>query len=60
MVRAAVPHMSDVSATVMTGSVTGVLGNKDLLDYSMTKGGMWLFGALYYSSGAYQFRRFPI
>jgi hypothetical protein len=31
--------MRNGSAIVMTGSVTGLLGNKDLLDYSMTKGG---------------------
>jgi NAD(P)-dependent dehydrogenase (short-subunit alcohol dehydrogenase family) len=38
MAKAAVPHMPPGSAIVMTGSVTGILGNKDLLDYSMTKG----------------------
>jgi hypothetical protein len=27
-------------AIIMTGSVTGLLGNKNLLDYSMTKGGI--------------------
>ncbi len=27
----------------MTGSVTGLLGNKELLDYSMTKGGIHAF-----------------
>jgi hypothetical protein len=27
----------------MTGSVTGLLGNKNLLDYSMTKGGIHAF-----------------
>ena len=43
MARAAVPHMSNGSAIVMTGSVTGLLGNKDLLDYSMTKGGIHAF-----------------
>ena len=43
MVRAAVPHMGNGSAIVMTGSVTGLLGNKDLLDYSMTKGGIHAF-----------------
>jgi NAD(P)-dependent dehydrogenase (short-subunit alcohol dehydrogenase family) len=31
------------SAIVMTGSVTGLLGNKNLLDYSMTKGGIHAF-----------------
>src|SRR5262245_33845440 len=43
MSRAAVPHMQNGSAIVMTGSVTGLLGNKDLLDYSMTKGGIHAF-----------------
>ena len=35
--------MKNGSAIVMTGSVTGLLGNKDLLDYSMTKGGIHAF-----------------
>ena len=43
MARAAVPHMKNGSAIVMTGSVTGLLGNKELLDYSMTKGGIHAF-----------------
>jgi NAD(P)-dependent dehydrogenase (short-subunit alcohol dehydrogenase family) len=43
MARAAVPHMANGGAIVMTGSVTGLLGNKDLLDYSMTKGGIHAF-----------------
>src|SRR4029078_9369291 len=43
MAKAAVPHMKAGSAIVMTGSVTGLLGNKDLLDYSMTKGGIHAF-----------------
>jgi NAD(P)-dependent dehydrogenase (short-subunit alcohol dehydrogenase family) len=43
MARAAVSHMANGSAIVMTGSVTGLLGNKDLLDYSMTKGGIHAF-----------------
>lgn len=43
MAKAAVPHMQYGSAIVMTGSVTGLLGNKDLLDYSMTKGGIHAF-----------------
>jgi NAD(P)-dependent dehydrogenase (short-subunit alcohol dehydrogenase family) len=43
MAKAAVPVMKSGSAIVMTGSVTGILGNKDLLDYSMTKGGIHAF-----------------
>jgi NAD(P)-dependent dehydrogenase (short-subunit alcohol dehydrogenase family) len=43
MAKAAVPHMKNGSTIVMTGSVTGLLGNKDLLDYSMTKGGIHAF-----------------
>jgi NAD(P)-dependent dehydrogenase (short-subunit alcohol dehydrogenase family) len=43
MAKAAVPHMKPGSAIVMTGSVTGLLGNKNLLDYSMTKGGVHAF-----------------
>jgi len=43
MAKAAVPHMAPGSAIVMTGSVTGLMGDKDLLDYSMTKGGIHAF-----------------
>jgi NAD(P)-dependent dehydrogenase (short-subunit alcohol dehydrogenase family) len=43
MAKAAVPQMKNGSSIVMTGSVTGLLGNKDLLDYSMTKGGIHAF-----------------
>ena len=43
LAKAAVPHMAPGSAIVMTGSVTGLLGNKELLDYSMTKGGIHAF-----------------
>jgi len=43
MAKAAVPEMKNGGAIVMTGSVTGLLGNKDLLDYSMTKGGIHAF-----------------
>jgi hypothetical protein len=43
MAQAAVPHMTRGAAIVNTGSVTGLLGNKDLLDYSMTKGGIHAF-----------------
>ena len=43
MAKAAVPHMKPGSAIVMTGSVTGLMGNSALLDYSMTKGGIHAF-----------------
>ena len=43
MAKAAVPHMKPGSAIVMTGSVTGLQGNSELLDYSMTKGGIHAF-----------------
>jgi NAD(P)-dependent dehydrogenase (short-subunit alcohol dehydrogenase family) len=43
MAKAAVPEMKYGSAIVMTGSVTGLLGNSNLLDYSMTKGGIHAF-----------------
>jgi NAD(P)-dependent dehydrogenase (short-subunit alcohol dehydrogenase family) len=43
MAKAAVPKMKNGSSILMTGSVTGLLGNKDLLDYSMTKGGIHAF-----------------
>lgn len=43
LVKAAVPHMKSGGAIVMTGSVTGILGNENLLDYSLTKGGIHAF-----------------
>jgi NADP-dependent 3-hydroxy acid dehydrogenase YdfG len=43
MAQAAVPHMKKGSAILNTGSITGIMGNKDLLDYSMTKGGIHAF-----------------
>jgi NAD(P)-dependent dehydrogenase (short-subunit alcohol dehydrogenase family) len=43
MAKAAIPHMKPGSAIVMCGSVTGILGSKNLLDYSMTKGGIHAF-----------------
>jgi hypothetical protein len=43
MTKAAVPVMKKGGSIVMTGSVTGLLGNKDLLDYSMSKGGIHAF-----------------
>lgn len=43
MAKAVVPHLKEGAAIINTGSVTGLLGNKDLLDYSMTKGGIHAF-----------------
>jgi NADP-dependent 3-hydroxy acid dehydrogenase YdfG len=43
MAKAAIPKIEKGGWIVMTGSVTGLLGNKDLLDYSMTKGGIHAF-----------------
>jgi NAD(P)-dependent dehydrogenase (short-subunit alcohol dehydrogenase family) len=40
MARAALPHLHEGDSIIMTGSVTGIRGNKELLDYSMTKGGI--------------------
>ena len=35
--------MAPGSAIINTGSVTGIDGSKDLVDYSMTKGGIHAF-----------------
>ena len=43
MAQAAVPHMKPGDAIVNNGSVTGLQGSKELLDYSMTKGGIHAF-----------------
>lgn len=43
MARAAAPHLKQGGSIVNNGSVTGLMGNKDLLDYSMTKGGIHAF-----------------
>ena len=43
MAKAAVPVMKNGGSILMTGSVTGLLGNKSLLDYSLTKGGIHAF-----------------
>jgi NAD(P)-dependent dehydrogenase (short-subunit alcohol dehydrogenase family) len=43
MAKAAVPHLKNGAAIVMTGSVTGLMGSESLIDYSMTKGGIHAF-----------------
>ncbi|MFJ1269122.1 SDR family oxidoreductase [Legionella lytica] len=39
----AVPHMKEGSAIINTGSITGLEGSKELLDYSSTKGAIHAF-----------------
>ena len=43
MSQVAIAHMGTGDAIVNTGSVTGLQGSKNLLDYSMTKGGIHAF-----------------
>ncbi|HEY2068932.1 MAG TPA: SDR family oxidoreductase [Rhizomicrobium sp.] len=43
MAQEALARLPYGGAIVNTGSVTGILGNKDLLDYSLTKGGIHAF-----------------
>jgi NAD(P)-dependent dehydrogenase (short-subunit alcohol dehydrogenase family) len=43
MAQACVPHMKPGSAIVNSGSVTGLMGNATIVDYSMTKGGIHSF-----------------
>lgn len=43
MARAALPHLGEGSAIINTGSVTGLKGNPQLLDYSTTKGAIHAF-----------------
>ena len=43
MTKAALPHMREGSAIVNTGSITGLEGSKELLDYSSTKGAIHAF-----------------
>ena len=43
MAQACVPHMKNGAAIVNCGSVTGIQGNKDLIDYATTKGGIHAF-----------------
>lgn len=43
MARAALPHLKEGSAIINSGSVTGIEGSKNLLDYSATKGAIHAF-----------------
>jgi NAD(P)-dependent dehydrogenase (short-subunit alcohol dehydrogenase family) len=43
MAKAALPQMREGSAIVNTGSITGLEGSKELLDYSSTKGAIHAF-----------------
>jgi NAD(P)-dependent dehydrogenase (short-subunit alcohol dehydrogenase family) len=43
MAQAALPHLSEGSAIVNSGSITGIEGSKNLLDYSATKGAIHAF-----------------
>ena len=43
MAQSAVEHMKPGSAIINTGSITGIDGSKELIDYSMTKGGIHAF-----------------
>lgn len=43
MIKAAVPHMQPGSTIINTGSITGLQGSKQLLDYSATKGAIQAF-----------------
>ncbi|PZF71273.1 SDR family oxidoreductase [Taibaiella soli] len=43
MAQAAIEHMKPGSAIINTGSVTGLMGNKNIIDYALTKGGIHAF-----------------
>lgn len=43
MSRAALPHLAPGSSIINTGSITGLEGSKQLLDYSSTKGAIHAF-----------------
>jgi NAD(P)-dependent dehydrogenase (short-subunit alcohol dehydrogenase family) len=43
MTKAALPHLRRGSAIINTGSITGMDGSKELLDYSATKGAIHAF-----------------
>jgi NAD(P)-dependent dehydrogenase (short-subunit alcohol dehydrogenase family) len=43
MAKAALPHLKEGSAIINTGSITGLEGSKELIDYSSTKGAIHAF-----------------
>src|SRR5438132_658799 len=43
MAKAALPYLHEGSAIINTGSITGLEGSKDLLDYATTKGAIHAF-----------------
>jgi NAD(P)-dependent dehydrogenase (short-subunit alcohol dehydrogenase family) len=43
LAKAALPHLKEGSTIINTGSITGLEGNKQLLDYSSTKGAINAF-----------------
>jgi NAD(P)-dependent dehydrogenase (short-subunit alcohol dehydrogenase family) len=43
LTKATLPHLSEGSAIINTGSITGLEGSKQLLDYSATKGAIHAF-----------------
>ena len=43
MAKAALPHLQKGSAIINTGSITGLEGSKELLDYAATKGAIHAF-----------------
>lgn len=43
MIKAALPHLQPRGSIINTGSVTGLEGSRQLVDYAMTKGGIHAF-----------------
>jgi NAD(P)-dependent dehydrogenase (short-subunit alcohol dehydrogenase family) len=43
LAKAALPHLKEGASIINTGSITGLEGSKDLLDYSATKGAIHAF-----------------